>query len=66
MYPDIHEAKAMRIDRFTFGSIRIDDVIYEHDVVIARGRVRQEPRPAAGPVGGASSNSRSDPHAGEG
>lgn len=31
----------MRIDQFTFGSIRIDGVIYEHDVVIARGRVRK-------------------------
>jgi hypothetical protein len=39
MYPDIHEAMAMRIDQFTFGSIRIDGVIYDHDVVIARGRV---------------------------
>jgi len=25
----------MRIDHFTFGSIRIDGVTYEHDVVIA-------------------------------
>jgi hypothetical protein len=32
---------AMRIDQFTFGSIRIDGVIYEHDVVIARGRVHK-------------------------
>ena len=31
MYPDIQEATAMRIDQFTFGSIRIDGVIYEHD-----------------------------------
>jgi hypothetical protein len=29
----------MRIDQFTFGSIRIDGVLYDHDVVIARGRV---------------------------
>jgi hypothetical protein len=28
-YPDFQEAMAMRIDRFTFGSIRIDGVIYE-------------------------------------
>jgi len=26
----------MRMDHFTFGSIRIDGVTYEHDVVIAR------------------------------
>src|SRR6266516_4953388 len=32
---------AMRIDQFTFGSIRIDGVIYEHDVVIDHGRVRE-------------------------
>jgi hypothetical protein len=31
----------MRIDRFTFGSIRVDDVTYEHDVVIAGGEVRK-------------------------
>lgn len=31
----------MRIDQFTFGSIRIDGVIYDHDVVIDRGRVRK-------------------------
>jgi len=29
----------MRIDQFTFGSIRIDGIVYEHDVVIDRGRV---------------------------
>ena len=29
----------MRIDQFSFGSIRIDDEVYEHDVVIDRGRV---------------------------
>jgi hypothetical protein len=28
----------MRIDQFTFGSIRIDGVIYYRDVVIDRGR----------------------------
>jgi hypothetical protein len=31
----------MHIDHFTFGSIRIDGVIREHDVVIAQGRVRK-------------------------
>jgi len=30
----------MRIDRFAFGSIRIDGEIYERDVVIDRGEVR--------------------------
>jgi hypothetical protein len=37
----------MRIDRFTFGTIRIDGVIYEHDVVIARGRVRKRKKKAS-------------------
>ena len=32
MYPDIYQAMAMRIDQFTFGSIRIDGVTYEHDL----------------------------------
>jgi hypothetical protein len=31
----------MRIDGYAFGSIRIDGVDYEHDVVIARRRVRK-------------------------
>ena len=30
----------MRVDQFSFGSIRIDGVTYEHDVVIASGQVR--------------------------
>ncbi|MGH2589985.1 MAG: MTH938/NDUFAF3 family protein [Actinomycetota bacterium] len=49
MYPDIHEAMAMRIDQFTFGSIRIDGVVYEHDVVIARGRVRKRKKKSSKP-----------------
>ena len=31
----------MRFDRFSFGSIRIDDVTYRHDVVIDRGMIRK-------------------------
>jgi len=53
MYPDIHEAMAMRIDQFTFGSIRIDGVIHEHDVVIARGRVRKRKKKSSKPFRGA-------------
>ena len=30
----------MNIDRFTFGSVRIDGTTYDHDVVIDRGKVR--------------------------
>jgi hypothetical protein len=31
----------MRFEQFTFGSIDIDGVTYEHDVVIDRGKVRE-------------------------
>jgi hypothetical protein len=31
----------MRFEEFSFGSIRIDGVSYEHDVVIDRGQVRK-------------------------
>ena len=40
---------AVRIDHFTFGSIRIDGVTYEHDVVIARGRVRERKKKSSKP-----------------
>jgi hypothetical protein len=53
MYPGIQEATAMRVDRFTFGSIRIDGVTYEHDVVIARGRVRKRKKKSSKPFRGA-------------
>ena len=49
MYPDIQAPMSMRIDQFTFGSIRIDGVIYEHDVVIARGRVRKRKKRSSKP-----------------
>ncbi len=53
MYPDILEATPTHIDQFTFGSIRIDGVTYEHDVVIARGRVRKRKKKASRPFRGA-------------
>jgi hypothetical protein len=31
----------MRFEDFSFGSIRIDDITYEHDVVIDRGEIRK-------------------------
>jgi hypothetical protein len=31
----------IRFDAFSFGSIRIDGITYEHDVVIDRGQVRK-------------------------
>jgi hypothetical protein len=31
----------MRLERFSFGSIRIDDVTYRQDVVIDRGKTRK-------------------------
>ncbi len=51
MYPDIHEAIA-HTDQLTFGSIRIGGVIYEHDVVIARGRVRKRKKESSKPFRG--------------
>jgi hypothetical protein len=37
----LEQYERMRIDHFTFGSIRIDGQTYTHDVVIDRGRVRK-------------------------
>jgi hypothetical protein len=31
----------MRFRDFCFGSLKIDDIVYEHDVVIDRGKIRQ-------------------------
>ena len=47
MYSGIYEA--MRIDRFTLGSICIDGVVYEHDAVIAAGQVRKRKKKASRP-----------------
>jgi hypothetical protein len=44
---------ATHIDRFTFGSIRIDGVTYEHDVVIAGGRVHKRKKKRSKPFRGA-------------
>src|SRR5437588_11891523 len=37
----IRPVKTMRIETFSFGCIRIDGRMYEHDVVIDRGAVRK-------------------------
>ena len=37
----------MRFEEFSFGSIRIDGVTYEHDVVIDRGKVRRRNKKAS-------------------
>jgi hypothetical protein len=37
----------MRFEDFTFGSIRIDGITYEHDVVIDRGRIRKRKKKAS-------------------
>ena len=39
--------RACASKRFPFGSIRIDGVTYEHDVVIDRGRVRKRKKKAS-------------------
>jgi hypothetical protein len=40
---------AMRIDQFTFGSICIEGVTYDHDVVIDRGRIRERKKKQSNP-----------------
>ena len=37
----------MRFERFSFGSVRIDGVSYDHDVVIDRGEVRKRKKKAS-------------------
>jgi len=37
----------MRFERFSFGSIRIDGVTYERDVIIDRGEVRKRKKKAS-------------------
>jgi len=37
----VETIKPIRFEAFSFGSIRIDGVTYEHDVLIDRGRVRK-------------------------
>jgi hypothetical protein len=37
----------MKFQRFTFGSLKIDDVTYEKDVVIDRGKVRRRKKKAS-------------------
>ena len=37
----------IRFDAFSFGSIRIDGITYEHDVVIDHGRVRKRKKKAS-------------------
>ena len=37
----------MRFQDFSFGSIRIDGVTYEHDIVIDRGKIRQRKKKAS-------------------
>ena len=39
----------MRFDRFSFGSIRIDDMTYRHDVVIDRGMIRKRKKKPSKP-----------------
>jgi hypothetical protein len=37
----------MRFEAFSFGSIRIDGVTYEHDIVIDRGEIRKRKKKAS-------------------
>ena len=42
----------MRIEEYSFGSIRIDGVSYEYDVVIDRGKVSKRKKKASKPFRG--------------
>lgn len=42
----------MRFSHFKFGSLRIDGVTYEHDVVIDRGKVRKRKKKQSKPFRG--------------
>jgi hypothetical protein len=37
----------MRFDAFSFGSVQIDDITYEHDVVIDRGEIHKRKKKAS-------------------
>jgi hypothetical protein len=37
----------MRFEALSFGSIQIDDVIYDHDIVIDRGEIRKRKKKAS-------------------
>jgi len=37
----------VRFESFSFGSIRIDGVVYEHDLVIDRGQIRKRKKSAS-------------------
>jgi len=37
----------VRFDSFSFGSIRIDGVTYQHDLVIDRGEIRKRKKKAS-------------------
>ena len=37
----------MRISDFSFGSVRIDGVIYDHDLIIDRGKIRKRKKAAS-------------------
>jgi hypothetical protein len=39
----------MHVDEFEFGTIRIDNETYEHDVVIARGKIRKRKKKPSRP-----------------
>jgi hypothetical protein len=41
--------RVVRLEKFSFGSIRIDGVTYEHDLVIDRGEIRQRRKGASKP-----------------
>src|SRR5271167_4228896 len=47
LWPTSQGDEAMRFEGFIFGSIRIDGVSYDHDVVIDRGQVLKRKKQAS-------------------
>jgi hypothetical protein len=37
----------MRVTDYSFGSVRVDGVIYDHDLIIDRGQVRKRKKAAS-------------------
>ena len=49
----------MRFDAFSFGSVQIDDITYEHDVVIDQGEIHKLKKKPSRKFRGKGENSRS-------
>ena len=51
----------MQFTGYSFGSVRVDGVTYDHDLVIDRGKVRKRKKAASRKFRGAYGHTRSPP-----